>query len=735
MLRALGWLGFLLLVSIGPAALADTATWNGTSGNWSEATRWSTDPDSPNNDLTTYDVEFGAGTLTQDVAGGVTVDSLTWSGGTLTGSESLTVLNTVNWTNGSLANSGGLVVPVGSLLTYSGSSTQHKLDSAGKLVIGGTFRLVGVGDLNTSAAIASGATVDVLDGATFDIQGDGNLSDTFFDNFGQLRKGTVSNAGLFTKSSGSGTSLVTDDWTFDNLVGGELTVSSGTLQFSRNGNGFNNAGLAQVTAGTLRVGGGTSTGTFDVAVGGTLQFVTSSSISVVHVLDGATINNNGTLEVDGQLRFNNGATITGDRTLSLIGDDAEIGGSEPITLDGFNWTAGRLANSGGLTVAAGGTMAISGSGAKKLANNASLSISGTATLAGTQSIVNLASVAAPARVEIGLGGILDLQADVGLSESPSSEGSNGGALLIDGTFRKTGGSGSSDVSIDWEVENNGDVEVESGTIRFFGDVAHHGTVDLTGGNVEFRGNVMGEGNFTGTGLATFRRDYRPGASPAAISFGGDLRFDSSAANLFVEIGGTDTGQYDQLLVAGTAELAGSLRVQWIDLGAGLFSPSAGDAFEIVSAAGGITGAFTPILPALADGLAWKVMKSSNSLSLLVESTGSDTLLGDYNLNGIVDAADYTVWRNSVGQAGAGLAADGNHDEIIDGLDYGVWKSHYGEFTPTGGGGGAAVAVAAPEPCAICLAVIGAMLLSWRSHSTQSSKLSRSRSRHSFFIES
>ena len=253
-------------------------------------------------------------------------------------------------------------MPVGSLLTYSGSSTQHKLDSAGRLVIGGTFRLVGVCDLNTSAAIASGATVDVLDGATFDIQGDGNLSDTFFDNFGQLRKGTVSNAGLFTKSSGSGTSLVTDDWTIDNLAGGELTVSSGTLQFSRNGNGFNNAGLAQVAAGTLRVGGGTSTGTFDVEVGGTLQFVTSSSVSVVHVLDGATINNNGTLEIDGQVRFNNGATITGDRTLSLIGDDAEIGGSEPITLDHFNWTAGRLANSGGLTVAAGGTMAISGSG-------------------------------------------------------------------------------------------------------------------------------------------------------------------------------------------------------------------------------------------------------------------------------------------------------------------------------------------------------------------------------------
>jgi len=710
MVRTLGWLGILSLMSICPVALAETAIWNGTSGNWSDATRWSTDPDFPNNDATTYDVEVGAGTLTQDVAGGVTVDSLTWSGGTLSGSEPLAVRNSVIWTDGSLANSGGLVVPAGGTLQFSGNGTQHKLDDDAIVTVGGTFVLLGSSELNTSAAVGNGAMIQVLDGAVFDIQGYGNLTDTFFNNVGQVRQGTLSNSGTLQKSAGSATSLVTDDWTVDNLPGATLEVLSGTLLFSRDANGLNNDGLAHVAAGVLQVGGGTSTGTFQVDPGGTLWFAThQSSPSIAHLLDGATIENNGLLEIDGRVRFTNGATVTGNAAVSLVGDGAEIGGSSPLAFDQFTWTAGILANSGGVTINSGGTLTISGSGGKQLADNALLSVSGTATLAGSQSIVNLASAGAPAQVDIGPGGIFELQSDVGFSESPITVGSNQGALIVDGTLRKTGGSGNSDVSVDWQVENNGEIEVGSGTIRFFGEVTQNGTVDLSGGNVEFRGNVVGDGNFTGAGLATFRRDYRPGASPAEISFEGDLQFSTSAANLLIEIGGTADGQYDQLLVSGTAELAGSLRVDWIDLGSGLFAPAAGDVFEVISAEDGITGAFTPFLPALSDGLVWKVVKSSTSLSLMIEAANSNAMLGDYNSDGTVNAADYTVWRNSFGQAGAGLAADGNEDDVIDDLDYSIWKSHFGESVPAGLGAGAATVVSASEPSAICLCMIGAML--------------------------
>jgi hypothetical protein len=42
--------------------------------------------------------------------------------------------------------------------------------------------------------------------------------------------------------------------------------------------------------------------------------------------------------------------------------------------------------------------------------------------------------------------------------------------------------------------------------------------------------------------------------------------------------------------------------------------------------------------------------------------------GDYNGNGIVDAADYTVWRDSLGQTGTGLAADGDGNGVVDQAD-------------------------------------------------------------------
>ena len=50
--------------------------------------------------------------------------------------------------------------------------------------------------------------------------------------------------------------------------------------------------------------------------------------------------------------------------------------------------------------------------------------------------------------------------------------------------------------------------------------------------------------------------------------------------------------------------------------------------------------------------------------------------GDYNRDGRVNAADYTVWRNTRGQNGTGLDADGNGDTHVDNSDYAFWKSKY-----------------------------------------------------------
>jgi hypothetical protein len=53
------------------------------------------------------------------------------------------------------------------------------------------------------------------------------------------------------------------------------------------------------------------------------------------------------------------------------------------------------------------------------------------------------------------------------------------------------------------------------------------------------------------------------------------------------------------------------------------------------------------------------------------------LPGDYNQDDIVDVADYTVWRNSLGTAIA-LPNEGASPNLVDQEDYAVWKMHYGE---------------------------------------------------------
>jgi hypothetical protein len=90
------------------------------------------------------------------------------------------------------------------------------------------------------------------------------------------------------------------------------------------------------------------------------------------------------------------------------------------------------------------------------------------------------------------------------------------------------------------------------------------------------------------------------------------------------------------------------------------------------------------------------------------------LTGDYNGNGEVDAADYVVWRHSLGQAGSETnhpAADANHDFLVDAADYDLWRSHFGapHNNDPETDGSLAAASTVPEPCGVLIATMAVIV--------------------------
>jgi hypothetical protein len=94
------------------------------------------------------------------------------------------------------------------------------------------------------------------------------------------------------------------------------------------------------------------------------------------------------------------------------------------------------------------------------------------------------------------------------------------------------------------------------------------------------------------------------------------------------------------------------------------------------------------------------------------------LTGDYNGDGFVDAADYTVWRDAF-ESGGSLLNDPT-PEGVDEDDYDYWRDNFGMTAPTGTGAGAAGHLApgespgansaVPEPATIVLLGLGMMTL-------------------------
>ncbi|MGL4514060.1 MAG: beta strand repeat-containing protein [Lacipirellulaceae bacterium] len=203
------------------------------------------------------------------------------------------------------------------------------------------------------------------------------------------------------------------------------------------------------------------------------------------------------------------------------------------------------------------------------------------------------------------------------------------------------------------------------------------------------GYVKGVGTFDNV---TFTGTFAPGLSPTSLVVGSVGL--SNSSTLLMEIGGTSPGSgYDQVLASGALTLDGTMAVSLL----GGFVPSIGQSFNLFDW-GTLSGTFDSLsLPSLGGGLNWDTSQLYTTGVLSVAAAG---LPGDYNTDGVVNAADYTTWRDNLGSTTA-LANDDTPGVAAD--DYVRWFNNYGASASR------SAAEAVPEPTAAMLAALLAAL--------------------------
>jgi laminin B (domain IV) len=125
----------------------------------------------------------------------------------------------------------------------------------------------------------------------------------------------------------------------------------------------------------------------------------------------------------------------------------------------------------------------------------------------------------------------------------------------------------------------------------------------------------------------------------------------------------------------------------------------------ISGAAATQGQFQTVLTALTDLRIRAEYQSGADTDFLdnVQFPQMPTLPGDYDRNGAVQIADYTLWASLFDTTSAN--ADGNINGIVDAADYTVWRDHLEQM-----GAGAGVATTVPEPSALALSIFAALAL-------------------------
>ena len=378
-----------------------------------------------------------------------------------------------------------------------------------------------------------------LAGATFDVQSDGPIGDDF------ALGGTFQNDGLFRKSTATGTTTIDPQLVFNN--DGTVHVQSGALRV--NGDGTHSGDFI-IDAGTgLRFGGDhtidaastiTGGGEFEI-VNGMTQFGGSSTIGTSVIVSGgnAIFDDDRTLDLSLTV---SGGTISG-------GADLTVNGSLPFTA-GVIGGSGEILAQGGLNVSGVSTKEITGGGTVRNGGTTTVNGSGELRISNGAVFNNLA------------GATFDVQSNMTLGDGIGS----GGVFQNEGTFRRSAGTGILNVDNLIQFNNDGTVQVQSGTMNLFGGGSSTGSFSVSSGaTLGFVNNTYTFG--TGTSV-TGDGNCRIGGSDIVVPSGST-----------VDIGGLQ-------LASGTIGGSGELRSDSFQWDAGILG---GDGTSRVLTTGSTSG--------------------------------------------------------------------------------------------------------------------------------------------------
>ena len=377
------------------------------------------------------------------------------------------------------------------------------------------------------------------------------------------------------------------------------------------------------------------------------QFIdVGKSLNVTHT---TTIDDLRSLTVAGG-SFSTGAlTVNNGGFYELVSGVQNIHG--PVTIE----TLGNVVTHGVLNVPIVGDGTLQTNGVLQVADM--FAFTGV-TIVHTNNILQIDNRAAKAT----LVGLVDLQADAVLTSLNQNHGIE---------LSNTGGPGvlttsiSESARVDGRFTNNGSVSGPTTPGRF----------------LTFTDNVNGAGLFNGN--IEFLQGFGPGNSTASVPFGGNLlagpnfRYD-------VEIQGLTPGtQHDQVVVANTATLDGTLN---LILDTNTFVPTFGDTFDILLA-DQIVGNFD-----LFDGDVFRLEHLGlPDLALVpevmtdIDAQGTDVVrvtttgMGDANVDGRVTFADFAALQLNFGDTGVDwFGGDFTGDGRVTFADFSLLQLNFGD---------------------------------------------------------